>query len=120
MRMLCYKCHHPWNYKGKKTEGVGYVTCPSCLYKLRVDKALIENPFSQKLLTNFNNKKQLPKKLPNILPTTNLKIEIKETPIPGAGVEEESYIKILPPKFEIIRVIPRDPMKIIEHQRNFF
>ena len=142
MRMLCYKCNHSWNYKGKNTEGEGYITCPGCYYKIRVDKALIESPFKQKLLTNL----PITNKLPTKLPTTQPKIEFEiikdkdnfvyrvdkkmskqfkeildeeEDEVEDVQ-EQESVIRILPPKFEIIRVIPRDPIKILEHQRSFF
>jgi len=68
MRMLCYKCDHPWNYKGKHTKGKGYITCPQCLYKIRSDKALIEDTFKQESLNELPKKKQLPIKLPSNLP----------------------------------------------------
>ncbi len=143
MRMLCYKCNHLWNYKGKNTEGEGHITCPRCLYKIRVDKALIESPPEQKLLTILPNKKFLPNKLPNKLLTTNefervildedmgvlvekriaeqFKEILDEEEIEEVEdvQEQESVIRILPPKFEIIRVIPRDPIKLLEHQRSF-
>ncbi len=128
MRMLCYKCDHSWNYKGKNTEGEGYITCPGCYYKIRVDKALIESPFKQKLLTNLPIKQKLLINLPIKLPTTQPKIEfeiIKDN-LDEEEIEEvedmqeqESSIRILPPEFEIIRIIPRDPIKILEHQRSF-
>ena len=70
MRMLCYKCDHVWNYKGKNIEGEGYITCPKCYYKIRVDKALIDEPSEQKLLTNLPRERILPKKLLSKLPTT--------------------------------------------------
>jgi DNA-directed RNA polymerase subunit RPC12/RpoP len=151
MQMLCYKCGHSWSYKGKKTEGEDYITCPGCYYKIRFEKALIGCPSEQKLLINLPNKKRLPSELPIKLPTTKLKIEfeairdqdgfvylvdkkiakqfkealddeeVEETSLPRSGVEEQGpVIRILPPKFEIIRVIPRDPIKILEHQRGFF
>ena len=155
MRMLCYKCGHSWNYTRRNTEGEWrYITCPGCYYKIRVDKALIEDFSKQKLLTNLPNKELLPKKLLIKLPTTQklptttkLKIEfetlkdkdgfvyrvdkrmseqfketlrneeIEETLMTDESIEEqEPVIKILPPKFKIIRIIPRDPIKITEHQ----
>jgi len=144
MRMLCYKCGHPWNYRGKYTEGEGYITCPGCYYKIRVDKALIEAPSEQKLLSNLLNKRILPSELPSELPTTRLKIEFetirdqdgfvylvdkriakqfKEAQEEEANLfqeqEQESAIKILPVRPEIIRIIPRDPLKILKHQRSF-
>jgi len=148
MRMRCYKCGHSWNYRGKYTEGEGYITCPGCYYKIRVDKALIEAPSKQELLTNLPNKGGLPSELPIKLPTTGLKIEFetirdqdgfvylvdkriakqfKEAQegmgVPNGGAnlfqEQESDIKILPPKFEIIRIIPRAPIKILEHQQEY-
>ncbi len=131
MRMLCYKCKHSWNYKGKNTH---YITCPGCFYKIRVDKAFIEGPVHQKLLTNLPKIKRLPSKLPKKLPTTNetqpLKIEI-----PIIKTESERYMEMgfekcedqfgkdvyvrNVPWFNIIRTIPRDPIKLIAHQRSF-
>ncbi len=126
MQMLCYKCKHSWNYKGKNSEGKGYITCPGCLYKIRVDKALVEGPLRQELLTNLPKKRSLPIKLPTKLPSFNVEIPTtntfpkEEMPAPGIKSEEEPIIRILPPKFEIIRVIPYDPIKHLEHQRSFF
>ncbi len=79
MQMLCYKCGHPWNYRGKNIEEKDNITCPKCMYKLVLGKAFVEGPSEQKLLINLPNKKRLPNrlpsflpnKLPNILPTTN-------------------------------------------------
>jgi len=75
MRMLCYKCNHPWNYEGKNTEEKDNITCPKCMYKLILGKALAEELSEQKLLVNLPNKKllpnRLPSNLPNFLPTTN-------------------------------------------------
>lgn len=150
MQMLCYKCDHSWPYKGKKTEGKDYITCPGCYYKIRFDKALIGSPSQQKLLSNLPT--SLPKKglLPIKLLTTRLKTEFEtmrdqdgfvylvdkkiakqfkevlfqeekeEEEVPNLFQEQEQVIKILPPKFEIIRIIPRDPIKLLEHQRSFF
>ncbi len=69
MRMLCYKCNHPWNYRGKNTEEKDNITCPKCMYKLVLGKALIEGPSEQKLLANLPNKKLLPNRLPSLLPS---------------------------------------------------
>ena len=90
MRVLCYKCDHPWNYKGKNSEGKGYITCPGCLYKIRLDKAVVEEPFKQELLTTKTKlpKQRLPK-LPKELLTTNQidPLEIK-APIEIEIIEE--------------------------------
>jgi len=143
MQMLCYKCDHSWLYKGKKTEGEDYITCPGCYYKIRLDKALIGSPSQQKLLTNLPNKGELLSELPRKLPTTTSFIEvedgifvekkiakqfkealdnegIEEISLPGSGVEEQGpIIRILPIKPEIIRIIPRDPIKVLEHQQEY-
>ena len=34
--------------------------------------------------------------------------------------EQESVIRILPPKFKIIRVIPYNPIKHLEHMKNYY
>jgi len=143
MQMRCYKCGHPWSYKGKKTEGEDYITCPGCYYKIRVDKALIEAPSKQELLTNLPSRRPLPRELPIKLPTTRLKTEFETIRDQDGFVylvdkkiakqfkeaffqeeeeevqEQESAIKILSSKFEIIREIPRDPIKILEHQQEY-
>ena len=133
--MLCYKCDHSWFYKGKNSEGKGYITCPGCYYKIRVDKALVEDSSQHKLLTElpiFKTKhKELPIKLLSSkakIPTTHHPLFLKEVPYEDSDNEEldedefeeqESSIKILPPKFEIIRVIPYDPIKHLNHMKNF-
>ena len=129
MRVLCYKCNHPWNYRGKNSEGKGYITCPGCLYKIRVDKALVEEPFKQELLTT---KSELPKqrlpKLPLRLLTTNqikpLQIIVPiEKEIVDQDQEEdlEGEIQIREIKSNLkIRIIPRDLLELVEHQRSFF
>lgn len=87
MRMLCYKCDHLWNYKGKNSDGKGYITCPGCYYKIRPDRAMVKEPFKQNLLTELPKKESLPIKLPTKLlsfkrelPTTHY-IPPKRTPI---------------------------------------
>ena len=144
MRMLCYKCGHSWNYKGKNTEGKGYITCSGCYYKIRVDKALVEDLSQQELLANLPKKRLLPIKLPSFkvdIPTTHypsrpIKIEKEQEPVikmfnnlsdfnmevlkMGRQEEEDITITILPPSFENIRIIPYDPIKHLEHQRSFF
>ena len=139
MRMLCYKCDHPWNYKGRNSEGKGYITCPGCYYKIRVDKALVEEPFKQELLTTKTKLPILPiQRLPKLpikllsskaeIPTTHHPLLLKEVPYEDSDNEEldedefeeqESSIRILPPRFEIIRVIPYDPIKHLNHMKNF-
>ena len=127
MRVLCYKCNHAWNYKGKNSEGKGYITCPGCLYKIRLDKAIVEYPFKQELLTT---KTKLPiQRLPKLsikLPTTNQikPLEIKvpiETEIIEEDQDQEEGIRIREIKSNLkIKIIPRDLFKLVEHQRSFF
>ncbi len=130
MRMLCYKCNHPWNYKGKKTEGTDYITCPGCLYKLRLDKALIGGPSKQELLSNLPSKKLLPNELPKKLPTTidikpvhthlfnlsDLKEIEEETPMSGECV----IIREIKSDIIIREIPPKTPLEIYEHQAGFF
>ena len=147
MRMLCYKCNHSWNYKGKNTEGKGYITCSGCYYKIRIDKALVEDLSQQELLANLPKKRHLPIKLPTKLPS--FKAEIPTTHYPPRPIktekeqepiikmfnnlsdfnmevldkgyqEEELTIRKLPLGPEIINVISYDPIKHLEHQRSFF
>lgn len=47
-KALCYHCGHSWNYKGQSKN---YLTCPSCYYKIRVDRAINKESQSQKSLT---------------------------------------------------------------------
>jgi len=68
--MLCYKCSHPWNYKGKNTEEEDYITCPGCYRKIRFGKALIEDVSEQKLLTSLPKKSVKTTSFPLKLPTT--------------------------------------------------
>ncbi len=142
MRMLCYKCNHPWNYRGKNTEEKDNITCPKCMYKLVLGKALIEGPSEQKLLTTLPNKKLLPNRLPSFLPTTNefervildqgmevlvdkkIVKQFKEAPeyldeeIECVIEQEDPMIKIIPAPE--IRILPRKtPLEIIKHQESF-
>lgn len=148
MRMLCYKCNHSWMYKGKNTEEEDYITCPGCYRKIRFGKALIENPSEQKFLTSLSEKRMKTTSFPLKLLTTSLErvyfpdgfdclvhkditTQFKELLLEDLEDEEieeveniqeqeqESVIRILPPKFEIIRVIPYDPIKHLEHQGSF-
>lgn len=68
--MLCYKCSHPWNYKGVLTEVKVYVTCPNCMRKIRVDRSLIGDSPEQKLLTSLPEKRVKTTSFPLKLPTT--------------------------------------------------
>ncbi len=52
MKAKCYKCGWEWDYKGKS---IRYLTCPKCLYKLNVKKALGKLP---------NLKEEIPTYLP--------------------------------------------------------
>ncbi len=115
MQMLCYKCGRSWNYKGKNSEGKGYITCPGCLYKIRVDKALMEEPFKQELLIKLPKKKIISKELPKKLPTNLPTIE----PLEIEQEEKIVEIKEIPWNDFDIRIIPRDPIELIEHQRSF-
>ena len=134
MRMLCYKCSHSWNYKGKNTEGKGYITCSGCYYKIRVDKAMVEETFKQEILTKLPKKELLPIKLPTKLlsfkeriPTTHIKpievIKEKIAPIPSPYIKapKENPMKIRIIKSDIVvRVIPpKSPLQILEHQRSY-
>ena len=138
MQMLCYKCDHSWPYKGKKTEEKDHITCPGCYYKILLGKALIEAPSEQKLLSDLPNKKRLPSELLSKLPTTTSFIEVEDSIFVEKKIakqfkeaqeemgsslfqeqEQEPIIKVLPIGPEIIRIIPIDPIKILEHQRSF-
>ena len=142
MRMLCYKCDHLWNYRGRNTEEKDNITCPKCMYKLVLGKALIEGPSEQKLLSNLPNKKLLPNRLPSFLPTTNefervileegmevlvdkkIAKQFKEAPeyldeeIECVIEQEDPMIKIIPAPE--IRILPgKTILEIMEHQRSF-
>ncbi len=145
MRMLCYKCNHSWTYKGKNTEEEDYITCPGCYRKIRLGKALIDDLSEQELLTSSPKKRMKTTSFPLKLLTTSLErvyfpdgfdclvhkdiskqfkellledLEEEEIEEVEDVQEQESVIRILPPKFEI-RVIPTDPIKILEHQMSF-
>ncbi len=154
MLVLCYKCKHSWNYKGKNSEGEGYITCPGCLYKIRIDKAMVESSSNQKLLTTIPKKEILPTRILEELPTTTNEIKplqikrpiyrkiIKQPKTdfiePKKKIKEfdnisdfhlevqkqeyvDSPIKVREIEgIKIIRTIPRDPIKLLEHQRSFF
>ncbi len=78
MRVLCYKCDHSWNYKGKNTEGKGYITCSGCYYKIRLDRAIVKGLPEQKLLTKLPSfQRELPKELSKIPTTHYPKIDLK-------------------------------------------
>lgn len=140
--MLCYKCDHLWNYRGRNTEEKDNITCPKCMYKLVLGKALIEGPSEQKLLSNLPNKKLLPNRLPSFLPTTNefervileegmevlvdkkIAKQFKEAPeyldeeIECVIEQEDPMIKIIPAPE--IRILPgKTILEIMEHQRSF-
>lgn len=42
MEIVCYKCEHEWNYKGKSKF---YITCPSCYLKLSLKKLGVTKDF---------------------------------------------------------------------------
>lgn len=92
MKAKCYKCNWEWNYKGKSTK---YLTCPKCLYKLNVQKALGKLP---------NIKEKTPTYLPNIPKKTPYKktIEVPKTESVGKLDEdlneEKSYEELFPEK----------------------
>ena len=119
MRMLCYKCNHPWNYGGKNSDGKGYITCPGCYYKIRVDKALVEEPFKQELLTSET---KLPRRLLSFkteIPTTHhpKPLEIKgpiETKIleEFQDQEEDQEIDEEEPQIILTNILHANPVNI--------
>ncbi len=147
MKMLCYKCDHSWNYKGIINEGKAYVTCPSCMRKIRIDKSFVEDSSEQRLLTSISKMGVKTTSSPLKLPTTtSFKIEFEsmkdnqgflyhvdkriskqfmksmdqeETPSPGIEPGSPGPMRILPPKFKIIREIPYDSFKHLEHQKEY-
>ena len=139
MRALCYKCGYDWNYKGNQ-RGKDHLSCPKCSYKLVANKVLLEDdPSIQvklhssplelhkkplKIHTYIHKKEKFIEIEDGIFVEKKIAKQFKEAPeeIPllVQEQEQEPVIRILPPKFEIIRIIPRDPIKILEHQRSFF
>ena len=111
MRVLCYKCNHSWNYKGRNSEGKGYITCSGCYYKIRLDKALVEDSSEQKLLINSPLKqRELPKKLSKLskLPTTHHpKIDLKPLEIK------------VPTEIKIIKDVQEEEIKTVHSFSEF-
>ena len=150
MKVLCYKCNHSWNYKGKNTEGKGYITCSGCYYKIRLDRALVEDSSEQKLLTNLLSlNKKSPKKLSKIPTTHHSLIQLKplevkrptEIKIVEDVQEEIKYVngfsefhlrvqemgykgnvfKVKEIKKDLnIKVIPRDPLRVLKNRMGYF
>lgn len=132
MRALCYKCGHSWNYKGKTTEGKGYITCSGCYYKIRADKALdFSSQEHQKLLTTTNKLLSLPKKIPTTHYSESYKphpkapivleiVEFKNIADFLTNIDLKGTIKITEIKSDrVITEIPYDIMKHIKHMENF-
>ena len=121
MMSKCYKCNHSWDYKGKSK---CYLTCPKCLYKLRVDKALGNLPNQ---ITS-----PLPNELPNKIPNENTYLpnqDYERVYFPGGfnylihksiahRFKELDKLKV-DENYLQIRIIPADPIKLIEHQKNY-
>lgn len=123
----CYnvKCRHRWDYKGGSKDRI---TCPKCLYKLRLYKA------------KLGYLPTLPTRLPNLPTQSFVRVsfsddfdclvqksiakQFKEAPEEYddlEGVQEEDVedcITII--KAPEIKIIPmKTPLEILEHHRSF-
>ena len=85
MKLKCYnkKCLHSWSYDGKAKNDMDTLTCPKCLYKLRLGKS------KGNTLPNA-----LPSRLPIRLPNESSLYIGKITP----EMFKDPPIKILRPK----------------------
>ena len=127
MKVLCYKCDHSWDYKGKNTEGKRYITCSSCYYKIRLDKAIVEDSSQKKLPTGLLSlPKELPKKLSKI-PTTHYSpiqlrpIEVKR-PIEIKIVEDVEEEEIEPQEIKYVNSFSEFHLRAqeMDHKGNVF
>ncbi len=138
MEVKCYnkKCLYIWFYRGKNKR---FICCPKCRYKRILDKCRafflnkndIQKRHTQRHTSNRPNDIQLIK--PKIefetirdqdgfvyLVDKRIAKQFKEGFFQEEEVqEEESAIRILPSKFKIIKIIPRDPIKILQHQQEY-
>ncbi len=139
MKIKCYnkKCGHERNYKGKYTDDNSTITCTKCRYKLKLGRAKIKSEVglphevtSQKG-GNIEENSEV-----TSLPHSQYKKEIVQPQI--EKIEKDHYnkkdshgkkyrpyekhlgtIKEIPSKIKILRIIPLDPIKLLEHQRSF-
>ena len=148
MRALCYKCGYDWNYKGNQ-RGKSNLSCPRCSYRLSADRTIIEDLHTQQeklhdlplelhkkpeIIHTYIHKK---KELHNFVELekgifVNQKIEKQFREgfsLPGriqeAIYEEEQRQEdslwnapVEKPNFEI-KLIPHDPIKHLEHQKEY-
>lgn len=139
MEVKCYnkKCLNEWVYRGKSK---GYITCSKCHYRIKLDKAIIyysnsktkEIPKSTHSLTTLTHsqKKDLEEKpvVEFVIDSQNEEeVKIKEFDNISdfnMEIQKQEYEKIpikikeIKSDFEI-RTIPRDPIKLLEHQKSF-
>lgn len=127
MEVKCYnkKCLHIWFYRGKEKK---FVCCPKCRFKRLLSKCR----------AFFLNKSDIPNDIQSDRPTDiqpleapiivlkDLKKEkIKEEPklYPGFKIYTDQFgekVGMREVKSDlIIRTIPRDPIKLLEHQESF-
>ena len=138
MEVKCYnkKCLYIWFYRG---ENKRFICCPKCRYKRILDKCRafflnkndIQKRHTQRHTSNRPNDiqkiefetikdndgfvylvdKRIAKQFKEVFYQEE-KEEVQEQ-------EQESAIKTLPSKFKIIKIIPRDPIKVLEHQQEY-
>ncbi len=133
MDVKCYnkKCLYIWDYRG---ENKRHICCPKCRFKRILDKCIAFFLDKSDIISD------IPKNRPNDILFETIKDkdgfvylvdkkiarqfkealeEIEPSSFQEQEQEQESAIKILPSKFKIIRIIPRDPIKILEHQQEY-
>lgn len=123
MNVKCYnkKCLHEWFYRGENKK---FICCPKCRFKRLLLKC---KEFYQKEHTLKEVIKDIPIDRPNDIPKegayysrvikkpqTNFIEKPKEIPKEG-NLGEVREIK----KEETITIIPRDPTKLLDHQKSY-
>ncbi len=127
MEVKCYnkKCLHIWDYRGENKK---FICCPKCRFKRILDKCrsffLSKNDIPNDILIDRPKDIQ-PQKAPIIMLKDLKEEKIKEEPklYPGFKICVDQFgEKVGIRKIEgikIIRTIPRDPIKLLEHQKSF-
>ncbi len=141
MEVKCYnqKCLNEWTYRGKSK---GYITCSKCHYRIKLDKSIVyysnsktkeipKSTHSLTALTHLQKKEEYERVyFPdgfNCLVQEDIVPQFKELVLKDLQEEVEpvvEFIKEVDGIREIkkdldIRIIPRDPIKLLEHQQRY-
>lgn len=137
MKCLCYKCGYDWNYKGIQ-RGKSNLSCPRCSYRLRADKAIIEDLHTkqeklhdlplelhkrpEKVHTYIHKKKKLHNFIEvekGIFVDRKIEKQFREARRPTTNEVTHRILPLEPPGEELKQDVVEEPEKVFTNMSDF-